>query len=243
MTLRAPRHTFSLDPLFAEEKRRMRRRPVLVALIALLGVGAVAGAAYVLHSGEPPGSSKQPGRGGHASSMTLAQRYSSALGWSIRLPSGMHVEHSSAGGIGFGVDEATFGNFRIQKGVRRRFTSNGSTIWEVPPRSRLGVFPTHGIAVRVLWLFSHRPWLFSHRPATPFPLRLSSFHRPRVDWYPGTLPRPLQHVVVAKRQRYLVQVWVGSKASSQQRALLARMIASLSFRRAKEHPVISARTG
>jgi hypothetical protein len=47
------------------------------------------------------------------------------------------------------------------------------------------------------------------------------------DW-PDRHPRPLQHVVRSKGQMYFVQVWIGPRASKHQRALLARMIASIS---------------
>ena len=44
MTLHLPRlPSFAVDPLIAEAKRRMRRRRALLALLVLLGAGAVAG--------------------------------------------------------------------------------------------------------------------------------------------------------------------------------------------------------
>jgi hypothetical protein len=50
MTLHAPRLPFSLDPLMAEAKRRMRKRRVLIAVLAVLVVGGAAGGAVSLTS-------------------------------------------------------------------------------------------------------------------------------------------------------------------------------------------------
>jgi hypothetical protein len=158
--------------------------------------------------------------------LTLTRSYRSPLGWSIRFPRTMRLEHSAASGISFAVSEATVASFPIRHGVRRHATPSSLTIRVVPPRSRLGRFPARGIAVRVLWLLS-----LGRIPgpaATQLPLRLSSFRRTHGDWYPGTRPRPLQHVFVANRRRYLVQVWIGPKASARSRTLLARIVASLS---------------
>jgi hypothetical protein len=170
------------------------RRRVLGALIVALVVGGVAGAVYVLRSATPPGPSQQPSASGQTPSVSVLLRYDSPLGWSIRFPPGMHVEHSAAGGISFGVDEATFASFHSRHGVQRHQTPRMESIREVPPRGRLGHFPAHGIAVRVLWLFS-----LGGVPAgtTRLPLRLPSFRDPGPDWYSGTHPRPLQHVLVA----------------------------------------------
>ena len=58
MTLHVPRLPFSLDPLIAEAKRRMRRRRFLVA-VAIATVGAGVGAAFVV--GSSPGGSGSAG--------------------------------------------------------------------------------------------------------------------------------------------------------------------------------------
>lgn len=56
MTLRAPRLSFSLDPLMAEAKRRARQRRVLIALGVLLIAGLAAGLTFAFRSpgGGPP---------------------------------------------------------------------------------------------------------------------------------------------------------------------------------------------
>ncbi len=57
MTLHLPRLPFAVDPLFAEAKRRMRRRRALLAILVLLGAAAVAGSVALSRS---PGSPSQP---------------------------------------------------------------------------------------------------------------------------------------------------------------------------------------
>jgi hypothetical protein len=74
--------------------------------------------------------------------------------------------------------------------------------------------------------------------ATRLPLRLSSFQAdgPFRDWYPGTRPRPLQHLLLSKWNQYFVQVWIGPNTSAGQRALLAHMVASISVRGPRNLP-------
>lgn len=214
-------------------RRAWPKRALGVLTVALVAGGAVA--ADLVRSAKTPGPPKQPVASSHARSPSGLRRYSSPLGWSIRFPREMHFEHAAASGISFGVNESTFANFRSLHGVQRRVTPNSETIRERPPRDRHGRFPAHGIAVRVLWLET-----LPGMPAgeTRLPLRLSSFRAGGAlrQWYPGTHPRPLQHILLAKRQRYFVQVWIGHKASAHQRALLARVIASISVRRPQRQP-------
>lgn len=54
MELRVPRLRFSLDPLIAEAKRRMRRRRALVVVLALALAGVVAGVALALRGPATP---------------------------------------------------------------------------------------------------------------------------------------------------------------------------------------------
>jgi hypothetical protein len=54
MELRVPRLPVSLDPLIAEAKRRMRRRRVLVAVLAVALVGVAAGVALALRGPSTP---------------------------------------------------------------------------------------------------------------------------------------------------------------------------------------------
>lgn len=212
--------TVSVDTGIEVRSAGARRRRAWFALAVLLAVAGAAGAAYALRS--------QPGGSGNAPAASSTSHYQSSLGWSIRYPRGMHVEHSAASGISFGVNETTFANFRSRHGVQRRTTPTMETIREVPPRNRLGSFPAQGIAVRVV--ASYGPPIRIAPGVTRLPLRLSSFRAGGLlrDWYPGTRPRPLQHVLLSKGQRYFIQVWIGPRTSARQRALLTRMIASIS---------------
>lgn len=218
----ASRLPLDLGPLAAEvDKRRL----LGVALLLLLAGGA-ATAALLMRS------SSGPGAGGPTPSASFRQ-YDSSKGWSLRYPSGMHVEHSSGNGISYGVDEVTFASFRPRHGVLVRNIPDGESIRTVPARALSGTFPARGIAVRVLWQAG--PGLVQQH-VTHLPLRLSSF-RPAssfrfYDFYAGTRPQPLQHLLQAKNwgQRYFVQVWIGPKASARQRALLGRIVSSIAVR-------------
>jgi hypothetical protein len=190
-----------------------------VALVVLLAAGA-AGMTLLLRS------PSNPGGGEPTSSAGLAHGYRSPLGWSMRYPNGMHVEHASASGVSYAVNEVTFSSFRSQPGVVVREFSDGESIRPVPPRARLGEFPARGIAARIIWFAGPGP---IEGGATRLPLQLKSFRTGGLmgRMYPGTHPRPLQHLLLAKSARYLVQVWIGPKASARQRALLTRMVASI----------------
>lgn len=218
MALHVPSLPFSLDPLLAEAKRRMRRRQLSGAALALLLAASMAAVIMV---------SRSPVKGGPLPSVGLAHGYRSRLGWSMRYPSGMHVEHAAGSGISFGVDEVTFSSFRSKPGVLVRTIPNGQSIRTVPPRARFGTFPRNGIAVRVLWLVG--PGLTQPHPAR-LPLQLSTFRAAgrQLDMYPGTYPSPLQHLLLTKgATRFFVQVWIGPQSSPRDRALLARVVASI----------------
>ena len=215
---------FALRPPAGAREGRGRRGLVGLALIVVLAAGA-AGLTLL------PRSPSNPGGGGQAVSSGLAHGYRSPLGWSIRYPSGMHVEHASANGMSYAVDEVTFSSFRSRHGVLRREFPSGETTRTVPPRARVGGFPARGIAVRILWLVAGL-----YVPAgrtTQLPLKLSSFRTGGSEggMYPGTRPRPLQHLLYSRQGRYFVQVWIGPKASARQRSLLGRMIASIPVQR------------
>jgi hypothetical protein len=229
MTLHVPHLPFSLDPLIAEAKRRMRHRRLLVALtVALLAAGAAAGAYFLLGPGGP---SKPPVASHVTSSSGFMRQYNSPLGWSMRFPHRMYVEHSTGGGISFGVDEATVASFKVRSGVREHRAPNELSIFEVPPQSQLGRFPTRGIAVRVLWLQSLGRPIPASGGIRP-PLRLSRFGHASWRWYSGTRPRPLQQTLVVNRRVFYVQVWTGQRAPARQRSLLAQIVASISAARA-----------
>jgi hypothetical protein len=226
MSAHAPSLPFAVDALIAEAKRRRRRRLLGAGLVLLLAGGASAGTLLSRSSSGPRGSGPTPSTG-------LVHQFRSPQGWSLRYPSGMRVEHASGSGVSYAVDEVTLASFRSSPGVLVRSFQDGESIRTVPARALSGPFPARGIAVRVLWQAGPG---FVEQQATQLPLRLSSF-RPAdsfrfYDFYPGTHPRPLQHLLVSKwRQRYFVQVWIGPKASARQRALLGRIVSSITVRK------------
>ena len=224
MEVRLGQPQFGLDPLIAEAKQRARRRrfQLIAATVLLMAAGAGAFAVHALRGG-----------GGGSPGTSLSAHYQSSDGWSINYPRGMHVEHAAAASPGrYSVDETTFASFRSKRGVRKTVSPGGLSIVQLPPRGKSGRFPSDGIALRVVLQQSHAPFL-SHPAATRLPLDLSSFTEvPRTYW-PSTGPRAVQHSLYAKGQSYLVQVWIGREASSQQRALVDRMLATLSVRRVR----------
>jgi hypothetical protein len=68
MTAHVPRLPFSLDPLMAEAKRRMRRRRLLGPVVIVMLVGGVAGATLALRG--PSGPNTAPGGAGHSLATT-----------------------------------------------------------------------------------------------------------------------------------------------------------------------------
>ncbi len=133
------------------------------------------------------------------------------------------------------MSEVTLASFRSRAGIQSHDSRQVQETRAVPPRTRDG-FPAGGIAVRVLQVNLDDG---ASSGATRLPMRLSSFRTGGAfqAWYPGTHPRPVQYLLVSKwHQTYYVQVWIGPKTSTGQRALLARMIASISVRRPRTAP-------
>lgn len=126
---------FGLSPLASEADRRRRERRLLGVALLLLLAGCAAAAALLLRS------ASSPGAGGPTPSAGLRQQYNSSKGWSMRYPSGMHVEHSAGAGVSYGVDEVTFASFRSRHGVLVRSFQHGESIRTVPARALSGRFP------------------------------------------------------------------------------------------------------
>ena len=190
-----------------------------IALAGLLIAAGAAGTTYALRS--------QPGGSGPPAAPSVSH-YQSSLGWSIRFPRGMHVEHSAAAGISFAVSEATVANFSLRHGVRRHKKPTSLSISTLPPRAIHGGFPARGIAVRVLWLHTLGP--IPPSGARHPPLQLNTFQRADGSWYSGTRPRPLQQKLALDGRTYYVQVWLGPNASAPQRSRLTRIVAAISSR-------------
>ena len=213
MTVHFPERSVGLDPLIAEAKRRMRRRRYLVGLaVAAAAVGAAVGV-YDLGSHQGGGTTGSP------PAKPSLRQYESRH-WSVRYPLGLHVEESCwCGTYGWPIYETTFANFLPTRGEQQR--GGLGNLYEPPPQGSR-TFPANGVALRVV---SQSP--FAPPRGTTLPLRLSSFRVAPRAWYPRIRPRPLLHELRAG-QNFLVEVWIGRKVSARQRALLARMVASLS---------------
>ena len=171
------------------------------------------------------------------SARSATARYRTSLGWSIRYPRAMHVEHSAAvsGNGHYAVSETTFASFRSKPGVRHRISSRGESIGVVSPSTKSGLFPSNGVALRVEDEQTPFPRRGGRPGTTRLPLRLSQFHKaPALHGWTG--PQPLLHSLVAEGQSYTIQVWIGRRASTQQRALLDRMLASISAHRVPAQP-------
>src|SRR4029077_3430210 len=85
MTLHMPRLPFSLDPLMAEAKRRMRRRRFLAVIAIAVAVGIAVGLTLALRSpaGSSPSPASPPSHAGFASIPGLTKIASSA--WTTSL--------------------------------------------------------------------------------------------------------------------------------------------------------------
>jgi hypothetical protein len=145
-----------------------------------------------------------------------AGRYVDSLGWSLRYPRGMHLEHSHAS-LRIDVWEVTVASFAMRRAVHSGSTANGGWLRVDPPRDRHGRFPDDGVAFRILRR-EGGPAPELELPESRFPLRLASFGR-------------AERSVVADGRDYLAQAWVGQKASAADRAALGRVVSSLAFPR------------
>jgi hypothetical protein len=203
-------------PGVARPLSKRRRLAILLALAFAVTLGVVSMAA-------PIGATDSK-----ASATVLREmRYVDPLTWSFTYPSTMHLERSHAF-LRISVAEVTVASFRMRAAVHSRETSSGGSLRVDPPRDRTGAFPADGVAFRI----SHREggpapdvWM----PESRFPLRLSTFRRPRD--YPSSRPIPVARVVVANGRDYYAEAWIGPKASRSRRATLAAVVSSLSFPR------------
>ncbi len=150
------------------------------------------------------------------------------LGWVLAYPSALHLEHSqSPSFIRIFVDEVTVANFSMPSPIHASESESGSSMRVGPPRTRHGVFPSDGIAVRIYRL-EGGPGPDLESPESHFPLQLSSLHR-STDY--GNNPPALERSVVADGGNYSIQAWIGANASAGERAILRRVVASLVFPR------------
>jgi hypothetical protein len=169
------------------------RASVLLALVAAIATACSA--------------SEASGRGG---------RYVDSLGWSLRYPRGMHLEHSHAS-LRIDVWEVTVASFAMRRAVHSGSTANSGWLRVDPPRDRHGRFPADGVAFRILRR-EGGPAPVVELPESRFPLRLASFGR-------------AERMIVADGRDYIAQAWIGAHAPAAKREMLARVVSSLAFPR------------
>jgi len=157
------------------------------------------------------------------------RRYHDRLGWSLTYPSAWHVERSrSPSYIRIDVREATAASFPLLSPISAQQSASGASMHVDAPRDPAHTFPPDGVAFRVLRQEGGPPVLKKSRE-TRFPLRLATFRRQ--EGYGSETPRPLGRTVNVGGERYLVEAWIGPRASRTARARLTRVVSSLSFLR------------
>lgn len=156
-------------------------------------------------------------------------RYVDPLGWSLRYPSGMYLERSqSPRYIRLNVFQVTVASFPLRDPIRSGSTPRSAWMRVDAPRDPRGAFPANGIAFRVL-RSEGGPGPDVELAESRFPLRLASFGRSSM--YANTTPSAIGRTVVADGRNYVVQAWIGPKASAASRATLAQVVSSLAFPR------------
>jgi hypothetical protein len=179
--------------------------------------------------------------------VSTAHRHIDPMGWSLVYPRSMHLESSSMRAF-VSVSEVTIASFIAERGVlswsHRAGRSLNAGIRVYPPTDSAGRFPTNAVAFRIIHEDGGPP-VVSAPPASRFPIRLTSFHPSELPTgvrfnattgettttsaYDG-LPPSAERSIEADGNRYTVVAWIGSAATPQARASLAKLISSLSFR-------------
>jgi hypothetical protein len=168
------------------------------------------------------------------------------MGWSLVYPRSMHLESSSVRGF-VSVSEVTIASFIAERGVlswsHRSAEALNAGIRVYPPTDSAGRFPNDAVAFRIV----HEDGglaIASAPPASRFPIWLTSFQPSQLpagvrfnattgettmaSSYQG-MPRSVERSIEADGNRYTAVAWIGSDATPQLRASLARLISSLSF--------------
>jgi hypothetical protein len=155
------------------------------------------------------------------------RRYHDPLGWSLTYPSAWHVERSrSPSYIRIDVGEATVASFPLLSPISGQQSPSGASMHIDAPRDTANKFPANGVAFRVL-LQQGGPPVVKKPRETRFPLRLATFRRQK--GYGSETPQPVGRMINVGGQLYLVQAWIGPRASRTAKAKLARVVSSLSF--------------
>ena len=156
------------------------------------------------------------------------------LGWRIAFARSMRLEASSSPGSGFvTISEVTLATFEPQRGIHTHVSHRDGAVnaWirDYAPVDRAGSFPPSAVALRIDRI-DGGPGVLPTERDTRLPLALSSF-RPSGNLIhtPASVPRPRQRAVTHDGAKYAVTVWIGPRASTQQRKALAEMVAALRF--------------
>lgn len=198
---------------------RLRTASVALATVALVsGAATLAIAADAAPDASPDGA-----------------RYVDPLGWSISSPRSMHLERARSPRF-LGISIVQVASFPLRNPIRSGSTANGSWMRVDPPRDPRGAFPADGVAFRIV-RSEGGPVPDLELPESRFPIRLATFGRSRA--YANTSPHPLGRTVVADGRNYTAQAWIGPKASTAERATLARVVSSLAF----PHPRVGQTVG
>jgi hypothetical protein len=206
------------------------RRALSVAALTvgvLVTVAIAVGAVVLLHG------SKRAGRQVGAVS---TERYTDSAGWSLSYPRAMQLERSSSGPGLATFSEVTIASFSEQRAVHTGRTRDGGYVGVRPPLDRDGTFPANGVAFRMLLVQGGLgPEIFV--PDTRFPLKLSSFGAPqstefpKADYRKDGVPAARSLTIQADGQQITASVLIGHDASSQLRATITQIIASVAFPR------------
>jgi hypothetical protein len=144
------------------------------------------------------------------------------------------------------VTEVTVASFATGPGVQVRRYRNGGGVRVLPPVGPHGTFPSDGVAFRIVNSQGEAPPMIDSVPDSRFPIELATFRPSRLPHgvaYNATtgetttgsdyngVPPSVERAIQANDGRYAAIVWIGRNASPRLRAMLQRVVASLSFPR------------
>lgn len=153
------------------------------------------------------------------------------FGWSIKYPSGWHARSSSVH-LRISRSETTVANFAAATEPPRITTRTvkGGVEQTLEGVDRVRDFPADGVVLRIVYQVGG-PVREPEAEETRFPVALSDF-RPWRYWAgSGTGPRPVVLSFAANGRSYGAFVWIGRRASRQDRRRIERVVSLLRFPR------------
>ena len=191
----------------------------------LVTVAIAVGAVVLLHGSK---------RAGHQAGAVSTERYTDSAGWSLSYPRTMQLERSSSG---FGL--ASFSEVTIAS-----FSNSAPCIPATPMTADMSASIRHLTAMagsRQMGSRSECCWskadFDEHHyrypaPAQTLELRSAADHRfPKVDYRKDGVPAARSLTIQADGQQITASVLIGHDASSQLRASITKVIASVAFPR------------